>query len=175
MKYYKYQDDESPIGSSVRYIETENNLVLREINFNGADYFASNINYPRWGLCLADQPMDFTDEVTPISKEEFDYIWNAHLATRQAEWISVKSRFPVTANISGFIQIFYPQGVIVNLDENALGVADYAACKASTRPENMYTRHKVTAVVKGYDEENQWVVLESPQVHPESVPYPGSK
>ena len=52
---------------------------------------------------------------------------------------------------------------------SVLGLANYAAYKASTTPENMYPRHIVTAVVSGYDEENQWVLLEAPEVQSEVV------
>jgi hypothetical protein len=33
----------------------------------------------------------------------------------------------------------------------------------------MYPGHKVTAVVKTYDELNQWLVLDSPTVHEEQI------
>ena len=32
----------------------------------------------------------------------------------------------------------------------------------------MYPGHRVTAVVAGYDEDNQWVLVAQPQVHSES-------
>ncbi len=65
--------------------------------------------------------------------------------------------------------------VIVDLENDVLGLADYKACKASTTPENMYPRHIVTAVVSGYDEENQWVLLEAPEVQREEVKLPPNR
>ncbi len=50
MKYYTYQDNEHPIGNGVTYIETEKGWTIRQITFNGERYFASNVNYPRWGM-----------------------------------------------------------------------------------------------------------------------------
>src|SRR5258708_27974088 len=47
----------------------------------------------------------------------------------------------------------------------AVGVADYGVCQASTEPQLMYPGNRLTGNVKGYDEENQWIVLESPRVH----------
>jgi hypothetical protein len=71
--------------------------------------------------------------------------------------------------VQGFIQIFYPQGVIINLGDDTLGVADYAVCKSSAQPEWMYPGYKVTAVVAGYDEVNHWLLLNDPRVHGERL------
>jgi hypothetical protein len=57
----------------------------------------------------------------------------------------------------------------MEFSEDAIGAPDHQKCRASTQPENMYTKHKVKAVVSGYDEENQWLVLASPSVHSERV------
>jgi hypothetical protein len=139
------------------------------VTFNGNEYFASNRMNPPWGMCLAEGLFDYDalDDVTPITGEEFDSIWHAHLAAHQSEWAAVKTRNPVGTKVSGFIAIFYPQGVIVELDDGALGVANYAACKASAKARLMSSKQKVTATVVRYDEDNQWLTLGSPQVHEE--------
>lgn len=177
MKYYKYADTEDnysfvPPGAMI-YIETKNGWTIRQLTCGDSTIMASNVKHPRWGLVLPDQEGDYDsfDEVIPISKEEFDQIWNAHLQAREPKWNAVKQVHPVGMDVNGFIEIFYPQGVIVRLGGDALGVADYQACKASTQPQFMYSLHKVTAVVKGYDEINQWVILDSPQVHEQKVSY----
>jgi hypothetical protein len=174
MKYYKYHDENSIIEPGTTYVETDEGVTIREVTFNGTEYLASNVNYPHWGMLLAEGQVDYepfveTGEVTPITEQEFTEIWKAHLALRQEEWEAAKHTYPVGATAHGFIQIFYPQGVIVNLGGNALGIADYKACQASTRPEFMYTRHRISAVVNGYDETNQWIILGDPQVHQEEV------
>jgi hypothetical protein len=172
MKYYKYVDDYSHIAPGMTYIETEDGWQIRQITCNEEECFASNRKCPPWSLMLGEGQTDYDsfDDVAPISKHEFEEVWNTHLANHQAEWESNKVLYPVGKKVTGFILIFFPQGVIVDLGDNALGVADYAACKASIKPEFMYPRHKITATVKGYDEVNQWVVLESPQVHEGRVP-----
>jgi hypothetical protein len=178
MKYYKYLDEESSIENGIRYIETLDGVSIREVTTNGTDYWASNAYYPGDGVTMGEGQYDYDAlaledwaMVTPISKQEFDQTWNAHLKAREPQWNAVKQVHPVGMDVNGFIEIFYPQGVIVRLGGDALGVADYQACKASTQPQFMYSLHKVTAVVKGYDEINQWVILDSPQVHEEKVSY----
>jgi hypothetical protein len=172
MKYYKFQDEETPIGDAITYIETEDGYAIRQISFNGTAYVASNVFYPPWGLLLAEKQIDYDsfDEVTPISEQEFDEIWRAHLATRQQEWIKVKQTYPLGMAVQGAIHQFLPQGVTVVLGGEAIGLADYAACKASTNAKFiMSTRDKITAIVEGYDEEYQWITLASPQVYEERV------
>jgi hypothetical protein len=167
MKYYKYIFDEDTGGNNeIFYHETKDGWTIRQIIVDGKNWITSNVN-----LVLADQQIDYDSEpdITPISKQEFDEIWYSCLAPRQAIWGKVKQAYLVGTPVQGFIKIFYPQGVIVNLGGDALGVANYAACKASTKPEFMYSKHKVTAVVQGYDEVNQWIILASPQVYEEQA------
>jgi hypothetical protein len=170
MKYYRYEElDDHPLGGGTTYIETEDGCAIRQITVHLSRYFASNINYPHWGLRLADQCIDYdaVDEVTSIGRQEFEDVWQAHLEQHRDRWNAVKQAYSIGTPVVGSILIFYPQGVIVDLGNTVLGVANAAACRASAQPEWMYPRHKVTAVVAGYDETNQWVVLAAPRVHAE--------
>ena len=171
MNYYKYQDKFSPLDGGVTYIEIVEGIVYRQITVNGEKYLMSNINYPEWGLMMAEGEIDYSDidEVQEISKEEFDAIWNAHLSHRQVQWDKTKQKVKSGSTVTGYIQIFYPQGVIVNLGEDILGVANYADCKANAKPEWMYPGFRVTAVVADYDELNHWLVLEKPRVYSERL------
>jgi hypothetical protein len=169
MKYYKYQDNYGPLGEAITYVEVENGVTLRQITLSDQDCHGSNVKSLPWGLILADQQVDYDsiEEVTPISKDKFDGVWKHHLANREPAWVEAKNRLPVGTSVSGYIEIFYPQGVIIDLGADALGVADYEASRESTDQEFMYPGHKITAIVTGYDEENQWIVLGSPRVHDE--------
>ena len=175
MKYFRYVDEWSPIGAGMTYVEVADGGTIRQITIAGEDRISSNICHSRWGIGLAEGRVDYESisEVMPITQSEFESIWQAHLKKHEPEWIAAKNAYPVGIPVKGYIQIFYPQGVIVNLGRNVLGVADYKACKSSTSPEFLYTRHIVTAVVSGYDETNHWIVLDSPQVHNQSVPLGG--
>ncbi len=174
LRYFKYPDDESLIGGTT-YAEMQEGAYIRQITINGVDVIASYFKHPKWGIWLAEGKVDLEELLKPpewihsIPKQEFDEIWNAHLATRQEIWNQVKQTYPIGIDVQGKILIFFPQGVIVDLGGDAIGVADYKACRASTKPEFMYTRHKITAGVKDYDEVNQWVILDSPHVYAERI------
>lgn len=172
MKYYRYQEPEDhPIGGGTTYVETEDGCAIRQITVHLGRYFASNINYPHWGLWLAEGCIDYDaiEEATSIGRQAFEDVWQGHLQQHRHRWNTVKQVYSIGTPAIGGILIFYPQGVIVDLGDNVLGVADRRACLASAQPEWMYPGHKVTAVVAGYDETNQWIVLATPGVHAEQV------
>jgi len=168
--YYKYQDVDfdSPVGDGVTYIEADSyGRAWRQITVGSEGVLASSTKHPRWGFALAEGLIDYDsiEQVTKITRGEFDEVWNAHLARHAAQWDKAKACHRIGATVRGYIELFYPQGVIVNLGDGAFGIADYEEASASTRPESMSSRHEVTAIVKGYDECNQWIVLERTQVH----------
>ena len=165
MKYYKYPDvyDIYPgPGEKMTYLETEGEVAFRMLTVLEDRYISSNIDFD-----LPDQPCDYesVEDLIPITPQEFDQVWNAHLEIHRAKWNATKKAFSVGMHVTGSIKLFFPQGTIVNLEHDAIGVADYGQCRASTQPEFMYPRHRIMAVVQGYDEANQWVILRSPQVH----------
>ncbi len=176
-RYFKKPNTRwSPIGTGgFIYREVQDGVHLREITFNGSEYFASNIKWPPWDLVLPDQNSDYDElmliypEIAEITKQEFDGIWNAYLATRQAIWNQVKQTYPIGTDVQGVILLFFPQGTIVDLGGDAIGVADRKASRASDESKFMYPRHKITAVVKDYDETYQWIILDSSQVHAERI------
>lgn len=176
MKYYKYADDDvfthkGNVVEATTYLEVDDNCPYRQITVGGGQSISSNINHPKWGIELGDQCADLDDAegVISISEEEFYAVWHLHLAQHQQQWEAAKAQHPLGKAIFGTMLIFYPQGVLVDLGPNAVGVADYWECHASTRPEWMYTKHKIKAIVAGYDEENQWIRLQEPQVLKERV------
>jgi hypothetical protein len=166
MIYYKFQDEFSEIDGGVTYVETQESVAYRQITVNGEKYLMSNLNYPQWGMMLPEGEIDpHIDEVDEITKQEFDAVWNSHLMDHQDQWHQTKQRYPRGTEVTGYIQTFYPQGVIVNLGENDLGIADYVECRNSAKPEWMYPGYRVTAIVADYDEQNHWLVLERPKVY----------
>ena len=173
MRYFKYRDEESFIGDGTRYVETEDGWSVREVTVSNGAYLGSNINYPRWGLCLADCQIDYDElladepsqfENQEITEREFEQVWAEHLAQNEGRWRVAKLAFPIGEQVRGRIAIFYPQGAIVDLGDSVLGVANHAACKASAGDDILSTQHFLSAVVAGYDEKYQWLVLDKPQV-----------
>jgi len=171
-KYFKYDDEFSPLGGGITYIETLGGTdTIRQITIFNDEYHASNMRHPQYGSNLADQSVDFEsiDEVTQITKKEFVNIWEEHLRQHAVGWGEAKSQYQVGNRVEGHIRRFYPQGVIVQLKSKFWGLANYDECLKSTIPENMYTKHKISAIVSGYDEENCWIVLDKPQVYPDQA------
>jgi hypothetical protein len=115
MKYYKYKDDYGFVDDGMTYLEVENGGAIRQITVNEDKVYASNVSYPPWGLMLPDQQIDFDeiDEVIPISKQEFEEIWHKHLKQRQDLWEWTKAAHQVGSTVQGYIETFFPQGVIV--------------------------------------------------------------
>jgi hypothetical protein len=140
MNYYKHPDIYGLLGEDITYVEVKDGVTLRQITSGLQGCHGSKIKYQHWGLILADQKVDYDsfEEVTPISKEEFDNVWKQHLATHEAAWGEIKNKFPVGAKVVGYIEIFYPQGVIIDIGSGALGIAEYQASQESTNPEFMY-------------------------------------
>src|SRR5204863_9414472 len=93
--------------------------------------------------------------------------WSLHLKNNAGRWAYTKSAYDAGTKVTGYIEIFLQQGTIVDLGDAVLGVANTADCRASTVPENMYSKNLITAIVAGYDEQYQWLILQSPQVYAE--------
>ena len=173
MRYFRYADEESPVGSGTTYIETDDGCAIRQITISGGNAIASNRPFPPWGLCLAEGQIDYDeleDLVTEIAQAEFEAVWQTHLVKHQVQWQASKRTYPIGTTVQGWIEIFFPQGVIVNLGTGTFAVADYAATRASARPEWMYPAYTVTAIVDGYDDVNQWLLLSYPQLSGERAP-----
>src|SRR5262245_20298032 len=125
MDYYKYQDIETPLGKALRYVEADQGCAIREVSLTDKGRLASNFKHPIWSLMLAEGQVDYDsiEEVEPITKDEFDHVWTEHLISREAQWAASKRNSPVGNPVTGYIERFYPQGVIVDLGGDVLGVA----------------------------------------------------
>ncbi|MEW6125628.1 MAG: hypothetical protein AB1757_01080 [Acidobacteriota bacterium] len=168
-RYYKYYND-SDLFSGMRYVEALNVVAIREIIVNDDAIIASNIKYPKWGVMLAegDCAYDSIEEVQKIDLSEFTHYWERHLKNNAGRWHLTKLAYSPGDQVRGYIEVFLPQGAIIDLGNSILGVADYHACKASTRESFVMGKgHFVTARVQGYDEQYQWLILDLPQVSSE--------
>ncbi len=100
-----------------------------------------------------------------ISKNEFDRVWNIVNNNQLPEWIKLKEVLPLGTKIDGYIEVFYPQGVIVSIPGyEALGVANFEECAANSQKRNMHKDLIIKAEVIGYDKVNYWVILGNPEV-----------
>ena len=166
IRYFRCTYPFEDLDIDVEYYEMLGDGALRQLTIMNGKPSSSNID-----LHLASSSFEISEDeedVERITKEEFDAVWNAHLENYRDQWEHAKALYPIGTDVMGVLRIFFPQGAIVKL-KDALGVADYWQCRKSTQPENMHPRHRITAIVEGYDEVNQWIILGSPQVHPEQL------
>lgn len=169
LKYYKHQDFADVFDGGITYIETDNGCEVRRVTVIKDRYYSSNVDL-HLGEGYVDYDSPENADVVPITKQEFDQIWDQHLEAYRDQWNQAKKNYPVGSSVVGYIERFFPQGVIIYFDDHTLGVADHEQCRASTKPEFiMSTQIKITGVVIGYDEVNQWIMVGSPQVHEEGV------
>lgn len=164
MKYYKYPwvDDEN----SVDYIEVDDKIVMRQLTVFEHKVQSSNVD-----LLLADQPFEYEElqdieEIKQITAEEFNAVWQKHLQAHETTWNAAKNLFPINKRVVGCMKIFFPQGIIVQLGQGIFGVTDYWQARATASSKFiMGTRYQISGIVTGYDETNQWIKLNSPQIY----------
>ncbi|GIP24329.1 hypothetical protein J22TS3_46040 [Paenibacillus sp. J22TS3] len=126
----------------------------------------SNRKHEQFHFMLAEHPIDVTDPYyEPIPKSLFEELWARSLETTLEEWNEVKLALSIGMEVEGAIEAFFPHGTLVSLfQDQAVGLADTAALNQVTPRERMYPGYKLTATVKGYDELNQWVLLDHARV-----------
>lgn len=169
MKYYKYPnpyitDDEI----AIEYIEvTDSGIHMRQLSVFKDYYISSNVD-----LFLAEKPLLLEDvkneenQIEPITKNEFSEIWQEYLNHHKSKWAKIKKAFPINKPVIGCIRVFFPQGIIVELGEQVFGVTGFKKAKATVNSEFiMSTRYQITGIITGYDENNQWIKLDSPQIY----------
>ncbi len=169
MKYYKYPnpyitDDEI----AIEYIEVDREIIMRQLSVFAHHYISSNVD-----LRLADQPFEYEEIADPhaegivvITDDEFNAVWQEHLRRHETRWTESKKLFPINRTVIGCMKIFFPQGIIVQLGQRAVGVTDYWQACATAHPGFiMGTGYQIASIVTGYDETNQWIELGSPQIY----------
>lgn len=165
-RYFSWDDDDYIRGTT--YIEIEDGYATKQIAVTQNKYIASNRKDEDHHFYLAEGLLDVNEIIddggTEISEEQFYGIWNKCRDGLINKWNLIKVKFPIGLEVEGKIEVFYPQGVIVNIFENVIGVSDYTKCKDSTIPENLYPHRKITGKVNGYDEENMWLIIDNPKV-----------
>ena len=116
MQYYQYNDQDETFGHGFTYIEVDHNQVLRQLSLFDSRTITSNVKHPVWGFILTDQPLDAqaTEFLSPIEQDRFEALWQQHLNQHLRQWHQIKTNYPTGSNFEGYIEVFYPQGVIIN-------------------------------------------------------------
>lgn len=150
------------------YFEIDNNGVAyrQMVYHDDTNCITSNRKHKQYHFMLAEHPLDTQESYyEEISQAEFEELWHEQLQLGMVDWNRTQSLFPVGTRVEGYIEAFFPQGTLVNLQEPlAVGITDTSALKSETPAEWMYPRFRVIAEVTGYDEVNQWVLLTHAEV-----------
>ncbi|MDP4144336.1 MAG: hypothetical protein Q8936_07625 [Bacillota bacterium] len=166
MDYYKYQDSLSDIYGYI-FLEVEDGYAIRQIFKSSMGFIASNRKDEEYDFLLSEGYLDFSgfeSNVIKINPSKFNSVWLEYKKELLNEWEETKNKFRINQEIMGTIEVFYPQGILINLENNIVAIADYEECKNSTIPERLYPNHTIRAVIKGYDEENLWLILKESMI-----------
>lgn len=151
-------------GMGIYYFEVDSGgIAFRQMVIEeDGSWVASNRKHEQFHFMLAEHPIDVTDPYyEPIPKSYFEERWTRSLEATLEKWNHVKLTLPIGTEVKGTMEAFFPQGTLVNLfQDQAVGLADTHALDQTTPRERMYPGYELKAVVKGYDELNQWVVLD---------------
>ena len=167
MKRYYSWDDEDYIGGTT-YIEIDDGYATKQIAITPNKYIASNRKDKEHHFYLAEGLVDINEIIeyggSEISEKYFYGVWNAYKNTLINIWNETKERFPLGDEIEGVIEVFYPQGIVITISQDVIGITDYNKSSDSTNPKKLYPGHKVIGEVVSYDEENMWLVIDNPRV-----------
>jgi len=155
-RYFKYADE-----GVICYVELDEALYcLRAVYQVGEEFINTNLQAAHETYFLPEGSFgDSIDSITEIEKATFDDVWNRSVQPYLAGWNELRSRIKTGDKIPGKIICFYPQGVVLNIEQRFYGVADYDECKGYLGAEKMYPGQHVELVLEGYDDVNMWVKL----------------
>lgn len=150
------------------YFEIDNDGVAyrQMVYHDDAICITSNRKHEQYHFMLAEHPLDAQESYyEEISQAEFEELWHEQLQLSMEDWNRTQSLFPVGTRVEGYLEAFFPQGTLVNLQEpHAVGITDTSVLRSQTPAEWMYPRCRLIAEVSGYDEVNQWVILTRAEV-----------
>ncbi|MBH2002957.1 MAG: hypothetical protein I8H98_11950 [Moraxellaceae bacterium] len=153
--YYKYIDTD---GEITLYEVDQEYYCLRSIFVNSSECINTNLSIKQTNFFLPEGNFsESLDILTPIKKEEFLNFWDQSISKYLKRWNELKNKFKIGEMIETEIVCFYPQGVIVQYDEEFFGFVDYNDCKSVLGASNMYPQQKFKLFVENFDDDNLWV------------------
>ncbi len=111
---------------------------------------------------MLEHPIDsHDDDWLPISRADFEAEWLRCNAEYMSEWEEAKAANEVGNTVKGRIEVIFPQGIIIHLNEIQYpGLVDYWKFAQHAQTENIYPNVQLIGTVAGYDEDNGWIKLE---------------
>jgi len=135
----------------------ENGTAYRQISKHG-DLHSEVSTAPDFVLCDQEVVIEAGDRI--ITKEQFEIEWQQAIEPNLAAWKITKKQYPLGSPVSGEIAMFYPQGAIIRMSDDAYAVTDYNKLRELTPAQYLYPGYCIEAVVSHYDEINLWLVIE---------------
>ncbi|SMF84181.1 hypothetical protein SAMN05661091_2540 [Paenibacillus uliginis N3/975] len=110
---------------------------------------------------LSDQQVTVMEGDQEMTPKEFETLWQRAIEPYRAEWIRTKPQYSLGDRVRGTLAMFYPQGVIIRLNNQAYAVTDDRELREQTPWHYLYPGYCIEGIVAGFDETNFWLVLES--------------
>jgi len=136
----------------------ENGTAYRQISKHG-DFHSEVSTAPDFVLCDQEVVIEAGDRI--ITKEQFEIEWQQAIEPNLAAWKITKKQYPPGSPVSGEIAMFYPQGAIIRLSDDAYAVTDYNKLRELTPAQYLYPSYCIEGFVVDYDEINLWLVIEN--------------
>ncbi|AUM66890.1 hypothetical protein C0R09_21495 [Brevibacillus laterosporus] len=138
------------------YFEIDDRRVAyRQIVVTDNDHYTVST---RPNFKLSEIEIEYADNEV-IDKAEFERLWDFVLEPYKEEWDQIKSEYSLGQEIMGVIEMFYPQGIIIRVNDSVYAVTEYEAVKSQVKPEYLYPGYRISGVINGYDDKNFWLVL----------------
>lgn len=109
---------------------------------------------------VAESAVEWYEGDQEISAESFNEVWTRAVEPYKDAWQRSKAHYAIGVQVQGIIRMFYPQGVIIQLDEECYAVANDASLRKQTNPAHMYPGFVIEGTIGGCDEANFWLVLD---------------
>ena len=171
--YMKIIDIDDSFGTGHEctvFYEVTNNYAMRQVLLSNDRIVGSNRKDEAFDYFLAEgsiniDDLDVIDEnFKIITKKEFEEVWLKHCECYKSEWEQIKNKFKLGLQVQGEVEVLYPQGIIVKLEENTIAITDYDDCLKNSSVTSIYPHQYISCKVKEYDEENMWIVLQMPRI-----------
>jgi len=160
MEYYKLRFEESKENY---YFEVDDErTVLRQVIQDEEHWVVSCRPDEEYHFCLFDQEFDQSMEDAEgkdITAEQFEEAWKEATRQYRKDWEHAKQRFALGDQVTGIVEVFYPQGTILSLPSDAYGILDERECGNSQAAEARAPGYMLKAYVIGWDEANMWLKL----------------
>ncbi len=169
-RYFMWKDINGEYHNNefaVTYYEIKENYILRQLLLIDDRIIGSNIKDADYEYNLAEGEvsvrdiLDFDGEVIEISKKDFERKWELHRNNHISKWRASKSCYPLGTRISGCLEIMYPQGILIRLDDETIAIADYDECLMNSPYDSLYPQYIVTGTINDFDDENMWIKLDN--------------